>query len=60
MDGLILALIMIATIFLFMGLNKVLLPRLEFEDNKSSRAVLCFIVIAVALSVHQYVLEWLK
>lgn len=60
MDGFIIALLMIVMIFVFMFVQKYIFPKFGIENNASSRAVLCFIVIAGVLSLHQYLTQWLK
>lgn len=60
MDGLIISLLMIVMIFVFMLVQKYIFPKFGIENNASSRAVLCFIVIAGTITLHQYLMQWLK
>lgn len=57
MDGLIISLLMIVMIFVFMLVQKYIFPKFGIENNASSRAVLCFIVIAGAITLHQYLMQ---
>lgn len=59
MDGLIISLLMIVMIFVFMLVQKYIFPKFGIENNASSRAVLCFIVIAGSISLHKYITQWL-
>ncbi|MDO4223818.1 MAG: hypothetical protein Q4D05_07320 [Acinetobacter sp.] len=54
MDGFIISLCMLLMIVIFMLIQKWVFPRLGIENNKASRAVLCFIVIAGAISLHEF------
>lgn len=60
MDGFLLALTMMVMVFVFMLVQKFLFPRLGIENNASSRAVLCFIVIAGSISLQHYLTQWLN
>lgn len=60
MDGLIISVLMIVMIFVFMIVQKFIFPRLGIENNASSRAVLCFIVIAGSISLQRYLTQWLN
>lgn len=58
MEGFAIAFSMLIMIVILMIANKWILPRLGFGDNKSSRAVLCFIAIAGGIVLHEKLLIW--
>lgn len=58
MGGFLMAVLMMLMIFVFMTVQKYVFPRLGIENNASSRAVLCFVVIASSVALHGYLEKW--
>lgn len=57
MNGFLLTGCLVIMIALMMAVQRWVFPYLGIENNKSSRAVMCFIVIAGALAMQEWALQ---
>lgn len=57
MNGLVIASCMVIMIALMMLIERWIFPRLGIENNKSSRIVMCFIVIAGAIAMEEWIMQ---
>lgn len=57
MNGLVIASCMVIMIALMMLIERWIFPRLGIKNNKSSRIVMCFIVIAGAIAMEEWIMQ---